>query len=367
MKIVIISITDSGIVRGRTELIKELLQRNHSVYVITPQGNDYKVLMEMGCEFFPISIQSHGTNPLKDFGVYRQYLHLLKSIAPDIVLTFTTKPNIYGGMACRRLQIPVLMNITGMGSALGQKGVLQSLLVRMYRLACNGNNIKRIFFQNEDSKDFFTKHGIGNPNTYYRIPGSGVNLEKFIVQPFPKSETIDFLFVARVLKEKGIEQYLDAARYIHKKYPNTAFHVLGGCDNEYLTILKKENAAGVIEYHGRVNNMVDFERISQCTIQPSYYPEGMSNVILEAAASGRPVITTDHPGCREGVDDGVTGYIIPIKNSAALINAVERFLQLSYKEKVKMGLAGRKKMENEFNRHIVTDAYLEGIDIVFYH
>lgn len=362
MKIVIISITDNGIVRGRTELIKELLQRGHKIYVITPQEKDYKILVELGCEFIPISIQAHGTNPVKDFGVYRQYLYLLKNIAPDIVLSFTTKPNIYGGMACRRLHIPVLMNITGMGSALGQKGIFQNLLVRMYKLACNGNNMKRIFFQNEDSKMFFTKHGIGNPKTFYRIPGSGVNLDKFTVQPFPKGETIDFLFVARVLKEKGIEQYLDAARYIHKRYPNTVFHVLGSCDNEYLPILEKENADGIIQYHGRVSNVADYEKISQCTIQPSYYPEGMSNVILEAAASGRPVITTDHPGCREGVDDGITGYIIPVKDSAALINAVERFLQLSYKEKFKMGLAGRKKMENEFDRHIVTDAYLNGIE-----
>ncbi len=363
MKIVFISITDSGVVRGRTELIKELLQRNHKVYVIAPQEKDYKILVELGCEFVPIAIQGHGTNPVKDLYVYRKYLYLFKNIAPDVVLTFTTKPNIYGGMACRRLHIPVIMNITGMGSALGHKGFLQKLLVRMYKLACNGNNIKQIFFQNEDSKKFFAKHGIGNPNTYYRIPGSGVNLDKYTVQPFPNRKTTDFLFVARVLKEKGIDQYLDAARFIHTKYPNTIFHVLGGCDNEYLPILEKENANGVIQYHGRVNNVPDYEKLSQCTIQPSYYPEGMSNVILEAAASGRPVITTDHPGCREGVDDSLTGYIVPAKDSAALIKAVERFLQLSYKEKVEMGLAGRRKMESEFDRRIVTDAYLKGIGI----
>lgn len=361
MKILFTSITDSGILRVRSELIMKLLQHKHKVYVVTPQETDYIKLIDLGCEFVPIYIQAHGTNPVKDVGVYSQYIKILKRIKPDIVLTFTTKPNIYGGMACRRLHIPVVMNITGMGNALGKKGVLQSLLVRMYKIACNGDNIKRIFFQNDNSKEFFTMHGIGNPSVFYRIPGSGINLEKFPLQPFPKGDTLDFLFVARVLKEKGIEQYIDAARFIRKKYPNTVFHVLGACDKAYQDILSHETKSGVIQYHGRVNNIAEYQKLSQCTIQPSYYPEGMSNVILEAAASGRPVITTDHPGCREGVDNGVTGYIIPIKDSIALIHAVERFMQLSYEEKVAMGLAGRRKMEKEFDRVIVTDAYMDSI------
>lgn len=364
MKILITSITDSGILRVRSELIKELLALGHQVIVVTPQENDYKALIEMGCQFISINIQAHGTNPAKDIGVYSQYIKLLKCIKPDIVFTFTTKPNIYGGMACRTLHIPVIMNITGMGTALGTKGMMQNLLVRLYKMACNGNNMRRIFFQNDDSKTFFSEHDIGNPEVFYRIPGSGINLNKFPLQPFPKDRTVDFLFVARVQREKGIDQYLDTARYIRKKYPNTVFHVLGGCDNDYLPILEKETRNGIIQYHGRVNNIADYEKLSQCTIHPSYYPEGMSNVILEAAASGRPVITTDHPGCREGVDNGVTGYIIPVKDSVALINAVERFLKLTYEEKVVMGLAGRIKMEKEFNRMIVTDAYLNSLGLV---
>lgn len=364
MKILICRITDIGVMFRSSILIQKLLQQGDEVVVATPAGDAYQSIIELGCKYIKINIEGHGTNPIADFGVYRQYKQILKIEKPNVALLYTTKPNIYCGIACRESNIPVIMNISGMGTALGNKGLMQHMLVRMYKMACNGNNIKRIFFQNEDSREFFTKHSIGNPKVFYSIPGSGVNLNQFTVHPFPKGETVNFLFVARVLKEKGIVQYLDTARFIRGKYPNTVFHVLGGCDNEYLPILEKETKNGVIQYHGQVNNVIDYQKLSQCTIHPSYYPEGMSNVILEAAASGRPVITTDQPGCREGVDDGVTGYIIPIKNSGALINAVERFLKLTYEEKTAMGLAGRKKMENEFDNKIVTDAYLDSLEIV---
>ena len=277
-------------------------------------------------------------------------------------MTFTTKPNVFCGIACRKLGIPVIMNITGMGSALGNKGPVQKLLVSLYKLACNGSNLKRLFFQNDDSMVFFDANCIGDKRVYYRIPGSGVNLDKYHVQSFPNSGTVDFLFVARVMKAKGIEEYIEAAKNVRKTHPEAIFHVLGGCDEEYKELLAEETRKGNIIYHGRVSNIPEFEKLSQCTIQPSYYPEGMSNVILEAAASGRPVITTDHPGCREGVDDGITGYIVPIKDSEALTKSVERFLSLSVSERIEMGICGRKKMEREFDRHIVTNAYLSAIN-----
>lgn len=361
MKILFASITDSGILRVRSELISELLKIGHDIVIVTPQGTDYQKLVEMGCKFIPISIQQRGLNPISDFFSYEQYKKILKLEKPCMVFLFTTKPNVYCGMACRKLGIPVIMNITGMGSALGNKGIIQIVLVKLYKLACNGKNIKKILFQNDDSMEFFTMHEIGNPAFYFRIPGSGINLEKFPLQPFPKNETVNFLFVARVMKQKGIDQYLDTAREIKKTHPKTVFHVLGDCDNSYKKILETENEKGTIVYHGRVTNIQDYEKLSQCTIHPSYYPEGMSNVILEAAATGRPVITTDHPGCREGVDDGKTGFIIPIKNSTLLIQAVEKILNMTIEERKKMGLNGRKKMEKEFDRKIVTDAYLNMI------
>ena len=361
MKILFASITDSGILRVRSELITELIHRGDDVIVVTPKENDYKKLIDIGCKFVPVRIQQHGMNPFADILVYNQYKRILTTERPDVVLLFTTKPNVYCGLACRRLSIPAIMNITGMGSALGKKGVIQKVLILLYRLACNGRNMKQIFFQNDNSEEFFESKNIGNPNIYCRIPGSGVNLQKYSLLPFPKSDTVDFLFVARVMKQKGIDHYIEAARIIRKTHPDAIFHVLGSCDDLYKDLLEKENENGTIVYHGRVNNIIDFQRISQCTIQPSYYPEGMSNVILEAAACGRPVITTDHPGCREGVEDGITGFIIPTKNTDALVDTIEKFLCMSNQQRIDMGLRGREKMEKEFDRLIVTDAYLQAI------
>lgn len=359
MKILFASATDSGILRVRSELITELLKAGHKVIVATPKDKDYMKLEEMGCKFIPVVIDGHGLNPISDFSVYMQFKKILKTEQPNLVFLFTTKSNVYCGMACRQLGIPAVMNITGMGMALGNKGIVQTVLVNLYKLACNGKNMKRIFFQNDDSLEFFTANKIGNPAIFQRIPGSGVNLEKYGVQPFPETDSVDFLFVARVMKQKGIDQYIEAAKEIRKTHPEAVFHVLGGCDESYEGILAEEDKNGTIVYHGRVNNIPDFQRLSQCTIQPSYYPEGMSNVILEAAASGRPVITTDHPGCREGVDDAETGYIIPIKDTNSLVKAIEKVLTMTLEDRKNMGLRGRSKMEREFDREIVTNAYLE--------
>ena len=361
MKILFASVTDSGILRVRSQLIKALLMQGHSVIVATPADKDYKKLEEMGCTFVPVTIDQHGTNPLSDLKLYKQYKKLLKTIKPDAVFLFTTKPNIYCGMACRKLGIPAVMNITGMGSALGNKGFLQKIMIMLYKNSCKGSNLKRIFFQNDDSKAFFEKNKIGNSNVFARIPGSGVNLEKYSLLSFPSSSTVDFLFVARVIKQKGIDNYIEAARIIRKEHPEAVFHVLGASDDSYKSVLDEASSAGDIVYHGRVDNIPDFQKISQCTIHPSYYPEGMSNVILEAAASGRPVITTDHPGCREGVDDGVTGFIVPVNDTESLVKVIRKFLAMPIAEREEMGRRGRIKMEKVFDRSIVTSAYLDAL------
>ncbi len=358
MKVFVAANTDSGVLRVRSELIAELLAQHFEVVVMAPAGNSYSKLVDMGCRFISVKIDLHGLNPLSDLSTYSRFVSILKKEKPDVVLLFSTKPNIYCGIACRFLKVPAVMNITGMGSALGNKGVIQSIMIQLYRLACNGKNMKRIFFQNDNSLIFFRNNRIGDSSIYERIPGSGVNLEQYQVLDFPNTKTVDFLFVARVMKQKGIDQYIEAARIVRQRYPDAIFHVLGDCNDDYKTILEEENQKGTIVYHGRVNNIIDYQKHSQCTIQPSYYPEGMSNVILEAAACGRPVITTDHPGCREGVEDGITGLIVPIKDADALSNAIIRIIEMSRDERITMGRRGRIKMEKEFDRKFVTNAYL---------
>lgn len=361
MKILFASGTDTGIKRVRSELISRLISNGETVYIATKRGRVSGDLEKMGCIIKNVDVERHGVNPLEDLKLYTQFKRILKEVNPDVVLTFTTKPNVYCGMAARRLHKKVIMNITGMGTALSKKGAMQKLLVSMYQYATGGKNMRCIFFQNDDSMSFFESKHIGTTSTYKRIPGSGVNLEKFHPLPYPKNDKVEFLFVARIMKEKGIDEYISSAKEIRKQYSNAVFHVLGACDSDYEDKIKDAESKGYIVYHGQVDNMLDYQLLSSCTIHPSYYPEGMSNVILEAAACARPVITTDHPGCREGVENGTTGYIVPIKDSEALTKAIKSILDMTCEQREAMGLKARLKIENEFDREIVTNAYIKEI------
>ena len=365
MKIVICSITDSGIYRVRSELITKLIDCGHSITVITPETSFREKLIGLGCDFKKIDIDSRGKNLFNDLRLYRKYIKLLKEEKPDIVLTFTTKPNIYCNIACRKLKIPSIANITGMGRAFVAKGFLPKIMLFLYKKAFDSKYIRTVFFQNNYSKEFFEQHNIGDPTRFKLIPGSGVNLSKFVILPYPKDETrINFLFIARVMKEKGIVNFVEAAARIRATRKNVFFHVLGDCEKEMEQFVRDNSQSETIVYHGRVDNVIDYLAMSNCTIHPSFYPEGMSNVILESAACGRPVITTNHPGCKEGVGDGVTGFIFEPKNTDDLVLKIEEFLALPYSSKRKMGLAARAKMENEFDRSIVVEAYQSAVSDV---
>ena len=356
MKIIITAITAAGVVRVRKEIIKELLAQGHEIIALTPKSNDIHKIYEIGCKHIAIDIKAHGTNPFQDIGVFLSFRKILKQERPDLVLCFSPKNNVYCGMACRFLGIPVIMNITGLGTALAYPGYKQKILIALYRVATKG--IYRIFFQNSSNMEFFKQHRLGSEESYRLLPGSGINLEDFPYQPYPESdEQINFLYIARVQKAKGIDQYLDAAKEIRKTYPNVIFHVLGSCDSTYEPIIRKAHEEKIIEYHGRVNNVAEFEKESHATVMPTYYPEGMCNVLLEAGATGRPIITTDHPGCRETVNDGETGFIVKKQNSPSLVEAIRKLLSLSNKERAEMGAKGREKIVKEFDRVKVVEAY----------
>ena len=219
-------------------------------------------------------------------------------------------------------------------------------------------NTERIFLQNEENKKFLQGRGIAK-DTAKLIPGSGVNLTRFQLLPYLNEDVTRFLYVGRVMKKKGIEQFLEAAMTVNKRYRETEFHVVGPCEEDYKDVLEDYQQKGYIVYHGEQNDVRRFHLTSHCTIHPSYYPEGMSNVLLESAALGRPIITTDRSGCREIVDHGVNGYVVEPRSCHDLIENIERFLSLSYEQKKQMGLAGRAKVEKEFDRQIVVEAYLK--------
>lgn len=356
MRILILANNDVGLYKFRRELIEELV-KTHEVYMCLPDGEFIPELVNIGAYFIPCTVlERHGVNPFKELKLVVFYHNILKKYKPNIVLTYTIKPNIYGGIMCTRMKIPYIVNVTGLGTAVENKSVLRFITLRLYKMGLKG--AKKVFFQNEENKEFMEQHGTVKEN-YEIIPGSGVNLERFPLLPYPDDEVIRFAFISRIMKEKGIDQYLEAAQKIKAQYSNTEFHVCGFCEKEYEGKLFELNENGTIIYHGMVNDISEFLKDIHCVIHPTYYPEGMSNVLLEACASGRPIITTDRSGCREVVDDGVNGYMIPQKDSDALIEAIEKFIHLSEDEKRNMGVEGRHKVEQQFDRKIVVDAYMK--------
>lgn len=358
-KILVLANHVLGIYSFRRELIQSLIDEGHEVYISAPKDDKMEYFTKMGCKCIETPINRRGTNPLTDIKLLLNYLKIIMKVKPSIILTYTIKPNIYGGLAARILNKMYIANITGLGTVVENKGMLQKVSLNLYRLALK--QAQCVFFQNEENKNFFESKKIA-VGKHKLLPGSGVNLDYFKLMDYPRENKIEFIFIARIMKEKGIEQYLETAQYITEKYPNTHFNILGNCEEEYIEQLKLLQSKGIITYHGRQADVRKFIKTSHCTIHPTYYPEGMSNVLLESAACGRPVITTDRSGCREIVEIGKTGYIIKQKSSRDLIEKVESFLQLDFSSKKHMGILGRKKVEQEFDRKIVVDAYLTEIE-----
>lgn len=359
MKIAMIGNSDLSIYLYRRELIEKLISDGHEVVVLSPNGEYIPELINAGCEYYETSVDRHGTNPIKDIKLILIYRRILRLVKPDIVFSYTIKPNIYGAIACRLLNIPIVVNVTGLGTAVENKGWKQAITLLLYRLSFR--KVQTIFFQNDENMRFFRDRNLF-VEKHKLLPGSGVNLSRFVACDYPAGETIDFVFVSRLMKEKGIDQYLEAAQYITQKYPNTRFHICGFCEKEYESKLDKLKTNPAIIYHGMVKDMTTILPKMNCTVHPTYYPEGLSNVLLESLATARPIITTDRAGCREVVDDGVNGFVVNQQDSADLISKIEKFLSLSYEEQKQMGLAGREKVEREFDRQIVVDKYIKEIE-----
>ena len=359
MNILMLTNNDSGIYQFRKELLEAMLE-NHNVICCTPNEDGYiHKIEDLGAKCIIFDYNRRGVNPIEDLGILKRYKKIIRETNADIVLTFTIKPNVYGGMACQSMHIPYVANITGLGTAIENGGVLQKIGLTLYKVGLR--KAQMVFFQNSENRDFMVKHRVVN-GKYYLLPGSGVNLNHFKLTPYPEKDTIDFVFASRAMKEKGIDQYLDAARVIRRIYPETRFHICGKCDKNYSDILKKLHEDGTIIYHGMVHNMTEIYDMASCIIHPTFYPEGLSNVLLESCASGRPIITTDRSGCREVIDDGINGFVVKQQDSEDLQEKIKQFLKLSVAERKAMGLAGRAKVEREFDRTIVVRRYLDEIN-----
>lgn len=361
MRVLILSNIGLGLYKFRKELIEELVKENE-VFFCIPFDDFVDPIIQLGCQFIdnPL-LDRHGTNPIKELKLISFYKRILRDINPDIVFTYTIKPNAYGGMACASLGVPYVANVTGLGTSIENGGLMKNVSLILYKIGLR--KAQKVFFQNTENRDFMVKHGIVK-GAYEVLPGSGVNLNQYRVFPYPENGTVDFAFIARVMKEKGIDQYLDAAKEISKSHPEARFHICGFCEQDYESKLEELNSNGTVIYHGLVSDMTEIYKMISCTIHPTYYPEGLSNVLLESAASGRPIITTDRSGCREVVDDGINGFVIKQQDSKDLIDKIETFLKLSVVEREALGLAGRDKVEREFDREIIVQKYIDELEYV---
>jgi Glycosyltransferase len=363
LKIMILANDTTYTYNLRNEIIERFVADGHDVVVVSQPLLLQNELKALGCRLVDIETNRHGTNPLSDFSLLMKFRKILLDGKPDLALTYNIKPNVYAGMACRMTKTPYFPNITGLGTAVEYPGLMQKFTIRLYKAGVAGAEC--VFFQNEENKKFFEDHNMLRKGVKTRLlPGSGVSLKLHKAMPYPADNgTINFLFIARVMKAKGIDLYLGAAKRIYEKHKNVVFHICGMCDDvKYTTLLQNAEKDGYIKYHGEQKDMVPFFEMAHCIVHPSYYPEGMSNVLLEAAAHCRPIIATDRAGCRETVDDGKSGFVIPIKNEDALVDALEKFLAMTWEQKREMGLAGRAKIEKEFDRQIVVNAYVEEIE-----
>lgn len=361
MKVVILINDTTYAYKLRKELISELIHIGYEVKTVGEELLYQSELNQLGCKWIPIRIRRRGTNPFCDLQLMLKYASILKKEKPDVVLTFNIKPNIYGSIACRILKIPYISNITGLGKAVENPGILQKITIFLYKIALK--EASTVFFQNEANQEFFIEKRI-IPDKIQRalLPGSGVNLKEYQILDYPSNETVRFLYVARIMKEKGIDLYLNLAKRIKKEKANVIFEICGMCDDpKYQRILLEEQEKGNIIYHGMQENLIPFLEKASCLIHPSYYPEGMSNVLLEAAASGRPVIASRRSGCMEMVEDGVTGFCFEERNERQLLMVVERFLKMSITEREKMGVLGRKLVEKNFDRDVVVNEYIKTI------
>jgi len=349
---------DVVIYNFRLEIVERFLADGHEVHISSPYGERIDDLVKIGAKYHEMQMDRHGTNPKEEFRILSVYKKLMKEIKPDIVLGFTIKPNIYGAIAAKKYHIPFVANVTGLGTAVENPGIAQKILILFYKHAFRG--IQRVFFQNTENRQFFIDHNIA-VEAHDLLPGSGVNLERYPVREYPVDGIIKFAFISRIMKEKGIDQYLEAAEEIKKKYKNVEFHVCGFCESEYDGKLQEMNEKGIVIYHGMIRDVTGFMGEMHCIIHPTYYPEGISNVLLEACATGRPIITTDRSGCREVVEDGFNGYKIPQKDCRALVEAIEKFFRLTFDEKKQMGFNARTKVQCEFDRKIVVQKYVNEV------
>jgi glycosyltransferase involved in cell wall biosynthesis len=364
-KIVISINTAWNIYNFRAGLIKALIAHGFEVIAVAPDDEYSERLQALGCRFVGLPMDRNGSHPGRDLLLLLRYLRLLRVERPLAYLGYTVKPNVFGSMAAHLLRIPVVNNIAGLGATFISQSFLTRIVRGLYRLGLSRSY--RIFFQNKDDRAMFVETGLARSEVSECIPGSGINVTHYIPVPTQSlsQRPFRFLLVARMLKDKGVYEFVEAARAVRLRFPDTVFQLLGFIDEANPNAVSAEEISGweregLMTYLGKTDDVRPYLAAADCVVLPSYR-EGVPRSLLEAAAMARPIVTTDAIGCREPVDDQVNGLLCKIRDAGDLAEKMMQMLAFSSAERLEMGLAGRKKIEAEFDEKIVIQKYLDVI------
>ena len=359
---------DDDVYCFRKELIEDIIGAGYEMLISCPDGEKFELMKHVEYRYDNPDIDRRGTNIVADFKLFIHYFRLFVKNKPSVILTYTAKPNVYAGIAAYLLGIPCISNVTGFGSVLNESGFKQKIIMSIFRFAFRRSDC--VMFQNSTNMKLAEESGMVK-GEHKLIPGSGVNTDRYPLQPYPDGgngkdgEKVVFNYIGRILHDKGVDDYIEAAKRIKAEYPNTEFNMLGFIEptemhyEAELSALEKED---IVKYRGSLKDIKSFVTASHATIHPSTYGEGMSNVLLESASSGRPIISTDNPGCMETFVDGETGFMYHGGDVDALCEQIKKFLALPNEERKAMGEKGREYIKKNFSRDIVIKAYLEKIN-----
>ncbi|GIB17887.1 glycosyltransferase family 4 protein [Vibrio cholerae] len=360
MKLIMVANTAWSVFNFRHTLIKDLLSSGVELYVIAPEDKFSAKLVDMGCQVLDLPMQAKGVNPLADLGLMLRLLRHYREIKPDFIIHYTIKPNIYGSLAAKLAGIPSLAITTGLGYTFVNQNVVSQVARQLYKFAFRYP--KEVWFLNEDDRRAFLEHHLIEPDKAVLLHGEGVNLNHFVPTDKPQPDgNVRFLLIARMLRDKGVCEFVEAARQIRQRYPNAIFQLLGDCGVPNPSVIGREEIAlwekeGIVEYLGTTDDVRPIIAQADCLVLPSYR-EGIPRTMIESAAMAKPLIVSDAPGCRDVVLDGQTGYLCEVKNAQSLAQRCEQFLTLSDSEKQAMGKAGRSFMEAKFDEKWVIKQY----------
>ena len=345
-----------GMYRFRIDLIRELLNEGHSITVLVPDGEYVPEMIQLGCKFIDTPIDRRGINPLNDYKLLRLYNKIVNIEQPDLVITYTIKPNIYCGLACRKRKIKYAANITGLGTSFEKKGLIRFIVTFLYKISLKKSKI--VFFENSENKDIIVERKIVPANKTFVLNGAGVNTDFFYYSEYPSEEKINFLFIGRIMVEKGFNELIYAMEKLLNDNCNVELHIVGFCEESLEDRIKFYQQEGWLFFHGRQQDVRPFIEQSHCFVLPSWH-EGMANTNLECASMGRPVITSNIHGCMEAIEDGVSGLLCEKQNANDLYMKMKKFISLSYEERKTMGIAGRQRMMEMFDKQKVVKITLE--------